>query len=594
MSAVRAILTILVAFTPLALVTGIFRSHDVIPKVILILAGAALLLFLLPRWAGHLATLWQRSEGRLFLMLAIAQFASLLLSTVFSTQPALSFAGTLWRRFGLVEQAATLVIATALACAALARPGWSQSLFRAMAVCGGAASLYGIAQYFGVDPILSRNLYAIEFLAGVVRPPATMGHAIYFSAYLVPVALIAASCAWKEADVRWKLLHAAVASLACLAIILSGTRASVLAVAAGGLLLGWRIWLAGTSKAALKLAAGAVATLALAAAVGASSAGADLRHRLVQWRQDPGGTRMGVWADSPALIREHPLLGTGLETFAAEFRRIQSAALSRAYPDFYHETPHNAFIDAASGQGIPGLLILAGVFAFGWKRRAVDAGLEAALLGMLIGSLFASWTLVSSLYLWSIAGLLAALPDRAAPTRDSIPWTFLWRIPARLAGAAFVVVAILLAIQDAAYARLGDAVSAKDFAAANMAWESAISVSLGLPGYELWSSREMATLGRSLGNTPQGARAWRTATEAAALAESRSEEPFSAAYQSSVLAVAAGDLTRAESKARDGIELAPNWYKPHLLLAQILEIMGRKDEAAEQAQISAQLGWKRP
>ena len=72
-----------------------------------------------------------------------------------------------------------------------------------------------------------------------------------------------------------------------------------------------------------------------------------------------------------------------------------------------------------------------------------------------------------------------------------------------------------------------------------------------------------------------------------------SEERFSAAYQSSVLAVAAGDVQQAERKARETVQLAPNWYKGHLLLSQILQIKGENEGAEKEAQVSAALGWKR-
>jgi Flp pilus assembly protein TadD len=61
-------------------------------------------------------------------------------------------------------------------------------------------------------------------------------------------------------------------------------------------------------------------------------------------------------------------------------------------------------------------------------------------------------------------------------------------------------------------------------------------------------------------------------------------------YQSAVLAIVAGDLTRAERKAREAVDLAPNWYKPHLLLGQILAAMGKADEGAAEQRISLNLG----
>ena len=60
-----------------------------------------------------------------------------------------------------------------------------------------------------------------------------------------------------------------------------------------------------------------------------------------------------------------------------------------------------------------------------------------------------------------------------------------------------------------------------------------------------------------------------------------------------VLAVAASDVTRAEIKARKVIRLAPNWYKGHLLLSQILQITGKNQEAARESALSESLGWKK-
>src|SRR5580658_4587978 len=101
---VCAILITVVAVTPLALIPGVFLSHDVIPKVFLILSGAGLLLALQLRWNAGLRILWGKTTGRIFLLLVVAQFLSLLISTLFSPQIPLSVGGTLWRRFGLLEQ----------------------------------------------------------------------------------------------------------------------------------------------------------------------------------------------------------------------------------------------------------------------------------------------------------------------------------------------------------------------------------------------------------------------------------------------------------------------------------------------------------
>ncbi len=329
---------------------------------------------------------------------------------------------------------------------------------------------------------------------------------------------------------------------------------------------------------------------------------------MAQWQGDLGGPRLKMWQECPGLIALHPLLGEGPEVFSNEFRRVQSIQLSRLYPDFYNETPHNAWIDAACAQGIPGLLILIGVFVLGWSagRRSgsevspLSTGLQSAMLGILISSMFASLTLITSMYLWTVAGLTVALNPGSSPDAVAIPSE---RKPWRVPQAALIVFALayflpgaMLAVQDSAWSDMGTAVSGRSFGAARDAYARAISSGFGMPGYELWASREWALLGRSLteaGNTADSATAWKLAAESASLAEANGEERFSAAYQASVLDVAAGDLARAESEARLGIRLAPNWYKIHLLLSQVLGYMGKNDEASREADVSVSLGWRK-
>jgi hypothetical protein len=136
-------------------------------------------------------------------------------------------------------------------------------------------------------------------------------------------------------------------------------------------------------------------------------------------------------------------------------------------------------------------------------------------------------------------------------------------------------------MQDTGYALLKEAVDRKDNAAAVDARDSAAAFSVGMPGYELWSSRKMAVL-----------KDWKTAQAASSLAETTGEERFSALYQSAVLDVATSNFPAAITKAREATAMAPNWYKPHVLLAQLLDALGQKEEANREAATAADLGWK--
>jgi hypothetical protein len=341
--------------------------------------------------------------------------------------------------------------------------------------------------------------------------------------------------------------------------------------------------------------------LAVVAGFILSPAGANLRHRIDQWPSDLGGPRLGMWKECPGLIAQHPIFGEGPDVFAGEFRRVQSAELSRRFPDFYNETPHNALIDAACAQGIPGAILFLALFAVGWqagwkadfRQNPILTGLNAALLGIFISSMFASLTLVTSLYLWVAASLAVAVD----PAATDVAATREWRIPQpALATLALLLLvpALLLTRQDALWADLEHAVARNDFAAAQNAYSSATAVAFGLPGYELWASREWATLGRGIADSPNAGSAWKLAADAAARAERNGEERFSAAYQASVLQVALGNLPAAEAQSRKAIQLAPNWYKAHLLRSQLLGYMGRTQESAQEADLSSRLGWRKP
>jgi len=102
------------ALTPLLILPACFFYYDVTPKVAVALIGAAvgLVLFLRDITFSQARRLWADELGRCFCLLTAAQLISLLLSTFFSSHPALSWNGGNWRRFGLVSQSAVLALAT--------------------------------------------------------------------------------------------------------------------------------------------------------------------------------------------------------------------------------------------------------------------------------------------------------------------------------------------------------------------------------------------------------------------------------------------------------------------------------------------------
>ena len=229
---VQLTIAAVLALTPLLILPSVFFYFDVTPKVAIALIGTAigLLLFLRNSALAHARRLWADPVGRWFCLLAAAQLISLLVSTFFSSNPALSWNGGNWRRLGLVSQSA--VIAFGFLIAVSCSESALRVLLGACAAAGTAAALYGILQYFGADPFLPSASYHIgEGVLAIVRPPSTLGHADYFAGYLLYVVFFGAALVSTETEPAWKALGAAAVVAGSAAIVLSGTRGALLGLA---------------------------------------------------------------------------------------------------------------------------------------------------------------------------------------------------------------------------------------------------------------------------------------------------------------------------------------------------------------------------
>ena len=175
-----------VFLAPLALAPHLLLYYDITPKVALFLVGAAIALALASRELDSLLAFCGTRYGRWYAAAAIAAIALAIVTTLCSAHPALAWNGSSWRRMGALTECAVVVAALWIAAYTLksqARLVWLQ---RAMCAAGLLASLYGIAQYFGWDPLLPKAAYeAGDGIFQIVRPPGTLGHSDYFAAFLL-------------------------------------------------------------------------------------------------------------------------------------------------------------------------------------------------------------------------------------------------------------------------------------------------------------------------------------------------------------------------------------------------------------------------
>ena len=585
------LLAAVIALIPLAIAPGSFFYFDVTPKVVLLLWGTAVAAV----WwtaAGGAAGFHRASRAARWFVPAMCGMAvSLVVSTLASVNPTLSLGGSNWRYWGMMTQLAALGFTYLLAACCAGQPDRLRVVLRGVAASGLMVAVYGIAQYFGWDPLLDARGYHVgEGIWAIVRPPSTLGHADYSANWLLFVVFAATALAVSEKQTPWRWLAWAAVAAGAVAIVLSGTRAATIGLAAGAMfLILWR-----GLQVTRRVGAVTLAMVLAAAVFYMSPAGEKLRARVHWAYEEPaGGARLLLWRDSLRMAGARWLAGYGPETFIASFALHQSAELARAYPDFYHESPHNIYLDTLVAQGVAGPVLLLALAASGFaaaivSRRSVSpnpaaGALAAGLAGMTISEQFTAFTLPTALAYY---GVIAMLVSMGVPS--SLPRWPLGRRWPRVAVA--VICAGVWAVFGARLCMAEKALAAvrRDLDAGlvgEAANRYAVYERWRWPGgsADLWYSRRLAQIAGSGADRAIRAEAFQQAGLAAQRAPQTTEAAFNAYYNLAAFYARENDFMRTEQSLRAAIFRAPNWFKTHWVLAQVLQAASRLQEAETEA-----------
>ncbi|MDP8979274.1 MAG: O-antigen ligase family protein [Acidobacteriota bacterium] len=590
----RILLLLVAALVPLAIAPHLLFYFDVTPKVVLLLCGAGAALLLGPGRNGW-KSLLARPAGRWFCGLLAAQVLSLAISSAFSVARDLSLHGGTWRRFGLLSQVALFAFALISAAWLSVDPDRLAPLLRAIAISGAIAGIYGILQYFGFDPLLDRAAYVTgEGEWAIVRPPGTLGHAGYFATWLLYPIFAGVWLAARDSKPAWRWLGMIAAVLAVVAITLSGTRSALL-----GLVVGVTVLAAGSGAKVRRYTVGCAMVLALAvAALYVSPAGLPLRARVRWWQEDPaGGARLMLWRDSIRMGAARPVAGFGPETFAGEFPRFESISLASGWPDFYHESPHNMFLDSWTAQGLPGVAVLMMLVALGlvaaWRSRVPE--LTAGLIAVLAAQQFLAFTVVTALlfYLWVAIAVSLDAPRGAEP--NVIRFRIGWIVACVALAAVLVMLAMHLSLPAWYMARAQADLDRGELKAALADSDQARVWARGGWSADLYWSRRLLQFSQASTNTIDKLQAAGEAFQAAVRATAGAEEPQNAWYNLAAFYAARNDAGSAETALRSAIQHAPCWFKPHWTLAKLLQATARLPEASAEADTAVTLdGGKHP
>ena len=292
-----------------------------------------------------------------------------------------------------------------------------------VALCGALVTLM-LAQIIAPAPALNTRVFLFRQHPNFLAP--------YFGFH----AVLAAGLALRTGGLR-RLAWSAAALLLVGSTVLTDSRTAIAAMVLSlGLLPGFNLllWLH-RRLGFVRLGAAAIVLFGLAAA-GLALGGADRMAQRIDRFEASIDFRIDAWRNAALVIREHPWIGVGPNTFltVAEF-----APGSRFYAARDVPHPHNVLLYVGQSAGLPALLVFAAwllaLVAVLWRRtlRGDDPVARPLLLATLaaLGGLIAANLLDLGMALISVApaplfvltGLVAApVAPRAQETR---PWHLL-------------------------------------------------------------------------------------------------------------------------------------------------------------------------
>jgi tetratricopeptide (TPR) repeat protein len=160
-------------------------------------------------------------------------------------------------------------------------------------------------------------------------------------------------------------------------------------------------------------------------------------------------------------------------------------------------------------------------------------------------------------------------------------WPLCW-----VAGAAMLLFAIALLTSDTLAGSFKRSAESGDIE--TVVHRYRLTVSDSLPGFniDLYASRAMAQMSLRGSQVIPKLLARQEALRAGERAARTAEDRQNAFFNLAQLYAQQDDAARTERNLRLAIEAAPQWFKPHWILAELLKRTGRLAEAREQARLA--------
>ena len=294
-------------------------------------------------------------------------------------------------------------------------------LFCSVAIGATLVACYALVQRAGLDPIWEGYLPNGRVFSSIGQPNA-------LAAYLVLAIPVSAALLFHpRASLRGAVSVAIGVMIA--ALVLTRSQGGYLGFLATVVVLtvGWRPLVRPLTRRERHGAAGALAVAAVIVTAGVSISG-----DLGRVSTDDSSVRfhLDAWRVAAQVAAEHPVLGTGPETFPDVFPSYSHAVLppdrASALDAFRVESPHNVYLGIAAGSGIPALIAYVGVVVgfFVVALRAMRGSTRelrialvavlAAVAGHLFTDAFMTADVTSTWLFWVLMGAALGLISQSS------------------------------------------------------------------------------------------------------------------------------------------------------------------------------------
>jgi putative inorganic carbon (HCO3(-)) transporter len=341
-------------------------------------------------------------------------------ATVVSVDPLTSLHGEPLQRAGFISFAA-IAAGYLVARTTISSVGRLRMLMTATAIGASLVALYGLVQWWGMDPIWD--------VLPNDRVVASLGQPNWLGAYLVitiPVT-VAVAYATPSRIARVGLAGSGVAQTAVLVTTLSrsswlGLLTATLITLAIVVALIWSRGTIGGSTVRLAAAAVGVATVLVVLVMATPLATTSpVRRALSAFELGAFDIRqhLALWEVGAAITVDHPLIGTGPDTYAIVFPSYRDEVVQPYYADylsrFRPESPHNVYLALAAGAGfialgaqlaalIGGLVIIVRAALRTRSGRVLLIGVSAATAGHLVTDAFMTMDVATTWLMWVLLG----------------------------------------------------------------------------------------------------------------------------------------------------------------------------------------------